>query len=454
MLRTQKKKATRQSPKEPQPKPAPVQKPVRTGKLFRWRWPIILVMFFVISVLVFFASLIPLYNIVKIDDGLRNLLVYYVGTKVENNFDNRLEIMLVSEQSQQGQDGPAGQIDPSHRRYYSEMLRALSAARAKMVIFDMEFAKEAKEKEIDQEFADTIAQLKDTEVLVAADLDRGQTEPIIAPLLEPVLKNRWSIWDGGRAKGTSTVRSVRLGIENPGQQDVVGERTVTPSLALRVVIATLYPGRNVQAFFDPFRHDVVLREGGPGGIEVNRFPVDKELYFLVDMIGENEMGRHPSFTEVYSQRGNPNYMRTFQNKIVIIGYEKGDQKPTNDAAGKRFGADIQASAMSNLLQNSFIHPLSLPYHYLVIVALVVLGGLLRIKFGNLMSYTLPIRIPSFIEWKPQVPTVLIIVSLLYLFVAMLAYLTTRSLYSISYHITALFLGYLLTSAVYTKLGFR
>jgi CHASE2 domain-containing sensor protein len=165
--------------------------------LHRWRWPTVVVVFFLLSLLVLFASVIPLFNILKIDDAITNLLVFHIGTKVENKFDDRLEIILVSEQAQP--EGPSGQIDPAHRHYYSEMLHALSDAGAKTVIFDMEFAKEAKDKQIDQEFAQTITQLPHTEVLVAADLDRGQTEPILAPILEPVLKTRWAIWDGGRA---------------------------------------------------------------------------------------------------------------------------------------------------------------------------------------------------------------------------------------------------------------
>jgi hypothetical protein len=146
-------------------------------------------------------------------------------------------------------------------------------------------------------------------------------------------------------------------------------------------------------------------------------------------------------------------MRNFNNKFVIIGYEKGDEKQTDE--GKRFGTDIQVSAMSNLLQNSFIHPLSLSYHYLVILVMIALGAVLSIRFRNLMTYTLPIRSPvGFIEWKPQVPVVLIVVSFIYICVAVLGYLTTRTLFPISYHIAALFLAYLITIALSARLGFK
>ncbi|MDQ5845594.1 MAG: hypothetical protein M3539_09915, partial [Acidobacteriota bacterium] len=61
---------------------------------------------------------------------------------------------------------------------------------------------------------------------------------------------------------------------------------------------------------------------------------------------------------------------------------------------------------------------------------------------------------GFIDWKPQVPTVLIVLSLLYIFVAILAYRFERAIFSISYHLFALFLAYFLTSALCAKLGFK
>jgi hypothetical protein len=451
MVRTEK-KARKQAKKAVAAKPVPLVSPsVAPTRLQRWRWPILIALYWTLSVLVLFASLIPLFNIVRVDDGIRNLLVYYVGSRAENKFDPRLEVVLVSQNQQP--EGPWGQIDPSHRVFYSEMLRSLSAAGARMVIFDMEFAREGKDRQVDLEFAQTIAELKNTEVMVAADLNEGDTFPIFAPALEPVLKDRWAIWDGAKAKGSSSVRLVRLGIVKPGQENVVGEQSITPSLTLHVLSRARYAGQNIQPFFDPFMHEVRLREGGAGGREVDHFPVNKELYFMVDLIAQDEMGRHPPFHEVYSQRQNPNYMRNFNNKFVIIGYEKGDEKQTDE--GKRFGTDIQVSAMSNLLQNSFIHPLSLSYHYLVILVMIALGAVLSIRFRNLMTYTLPIRSPvGFIEWKPQVPVVLIVVSFIYICVAVLGYLTTRTLFPISYHIAALFLAYLITIALSARLGFK
>jgi CHASE2 domain-containing sensor protein len=425
----------------------------------KWRWSIAGLLFLSISAVVFFASFVSFFNALKIDDAVKGLLVYYVGTKVENKFDKRLEVVLVSQNAQPA--GPSGQIDPAHRHYYAEMIKALTESHARMVVFDMEFAKEPQDQKIDQEFADAVERTRGsgTTILVAADLDEGQTEPIFSPTLEMALKDHWGIWDGGKAKGTASVRLVRLGLDSPGQRDDAGERKIIPSLALEVVKRTRYAGQNLQAFFSPLTGQVRLREGGPDGRVVNRFPVDNDLYFLVDMAGENEMGRHPSFFEVYSQRANPNYMRIFKDKIVIIGYEKDDEKQISESPNdKRFGADIQASAMSNLLQDSYVRPLSLLANYFVILFMVVLGGVLRIKFCKLMNYKLPIKLPDFvptiIKWEPQVPTVLVILSVLYFFVALFAYRFEKTIFTMSYHLAALFLGYLLTGVVCSRLGFK
>jgi CHASE2 domain-containing protein len=469
----------------PEPARAPRKKRTRkepsatSARLHKWRWPIAVALFFSISVVVVFAWWVSLFNAgFHVDDASQNLLVFHVGTTVENRFDPRLEVVLVSQEpptkdasantsaSPSPTDAsapkalsevPSGPINPVHRRYFAGLLRTLAETHPKMVVFDIAFSKDAQDKEIDREFAQAIETLQKsgTEVLVGADLAEGEVAPIIAPNLEATLKDHWAIWDGGYSKGSATVRFVRLGIETPGQQDVVEKRTIIPSLALEVLRHALYPGKDVRAFFNPLTNEVCLSEGTAEGPLLRKFPVDKQLYFLVDMLGVNEMGRHPSLADFSEYLKNDSYRRGLKDKIVIIGYEKGDEKTVSEsAADKRYGADIQASAMSNLLQNSYIHPLSFPYHYLVILLMIVLGGVLRIKFCNLMNYKLPIKIPGFIDWKPQVPTVLLVLSLVYIFVAILAYRLERTIFSISYHIFALFLAYFLTSALCAKLGFK
>ncbi|MDQ5846904.1 MAG: CHASE2 domain-containing protein [Acidobacteriota bacterium] len=443
--------------------------------LHKWRWVVVVALFFSISIVVVCAWWVSLFNAgFHADDALRNLLVFQVGTTVENRFDPRLEVVLVS-QSPATKDTsvitpaadaaaanailevPSGPINPAHRRYFASLLKTLADVHPKMVVFDVSFSKDAQDKEVDRSFAKAIEDLQKsgTEVIVGADLAEGEVVPIMAPNLEFTLKDHWAIWDGGFSKGSANVRFVRLGIEMPGQQEVDGERAIIPSLALEVVRHTLYPNKDVRAYFNPLTSEVSLREGSAEGPLLREFPVDKQLYFLVDMLGVDEMGRHPSLADFAEYLKTETYKRSLKDKVVIIGYEHGDEKTVaGSGSGKRFGADIQASAMSNLLQDSYIHSLSFLYHYLVILIMIVLGGVLRIKFCNLMNYRLPIKIPGFIDWKPQVPTVLIVLSLLYIFVAILAYRFERAIFSISYHLFALFLAYFLTSALCAKLGFK
>jgi CHASE2 domain-containing sensor protein len=467
--------------RNPEPAKAPRKKRVSkkpsapNAFLHKWRWLVVVVLFFSISVVVVFAWWVSLFNAgFHADDALKNLLVFRVGTTVENRFDPRLEVVLVSQvpatkdasaasptletsAANAISEVPSGPVNPAHRRYFASVLRTLAEVHPKIVVFDISFSKDAQDKEVDRAFAEAIEALQKsgTAVIVGADLAEGEVAPIIAPSLESTLKNHWAIWDGGFSKGSATVRFVRLGIEMPGQDGDVGERTIIPSLALEVVRQALYPDKDVRAFFSPLTSEVFLREGSAEGPLLRQFPVDKQLYFLVDMLGVDEMGRHPSLADFAEYVKTETYRRSLKDKIVVIGYEKGDEKTASESGSdKRYGADIQASAMSNLLQDSYIHPLSFPYHYLVILIMIVLGGVLRIKFCNLMNYRLPIKIPGFIDWKPQVPTVLLVLSLVYIFVAILAYRLERAIFSLSYHIFALFLSYFLTSALCAKLGFK
>lgn len=473
----------RKAKKTPDREPEIASKRKRTPKkasafdarLHRWRWPIIVLLFFSISVAVLFAWWVSLLNAgFHVDDALKNLLVFHVGTTIHNRFDPRLEVVLVSagpptsdasaNNSPKGAAGqnalpdlPFGPINPAHRRYFAKLLNKLAEVHPRMIVFDMAFSKDAPDRETDREFAQAIESLQKsgTEVMVGADLAEGQVEPILASALEPTLKNHWAIWDGGVSKGTAGVRFVRLGIETPGQEEVVGERTIIPSLALEVFEHAHYPEKNLQAFLNPLAAEVSLRDGGPDGLVLSRFPVDKDLYFLVDMLSPSEMGLHPPLADFSDYLNKESYKRSLKDKVIIIGYEKGDDKRVSESADdRRCGADIQASAMSNMLQNSYIHPLAFPYHYLVILIMISLGGVLRIRFCNLMNYRLPIKVPGFVDWKPQVPTVLLVLSLIYIFTAILAYRVQRAIFSMSYHILALFLAYLLTSAICARLGFK
>jgi CHASE2 domain-containing sensor protein len=145
-------------------------------------------------------------------------------------------------------------------------------------------------------------------------------------------------------------------------------------------------------------------------------------------------------------------MSRFRNKIVFIGYEAGDEHVT--PSGKRYGAEILANAVSNILQHTFVRAPPLLNHYLIILIMILIGALLPLWFGAWMVYTLPLKLPVFSDARVPVPVTLIAVTIVYIFIAIMVYKLQRTVLNMSYHIAALFLAYLLTSTIRTRLGFK
>ncbi len=179
-----------ESARTPRKKRTPKKLSNLSVRLRKWRWPVVIVLFFSISVVVVLAWWVSLFNAgFHTDDTLKNLLVFNVGTTVENHFDPRLEVVLVSQApptkdssaSTPSTDAsvpnalsevPSGPINPAHRHYFAGLLNTLAGVHPKMVVFDIAFSKDAQDKEIDREFAQAIETLQKsgTEVLVGADL--------------------------------------------------------------------------------------------------------------------------------------------------------------------------------------------------------------------------------------------------------------------------------------------
>jgi len=432
-------------------------KPRRANpRLQRWRWPIVTAMLFLLSLVIFAASWIGLFNAVgELDDRLRNLVVAHVGTTIRKQFDHE-EVSLIMVDRNEQKDQPSGKPDTRHRPYHTALLKALSG-KAKVVVFDLEFSEPARDPQIDSDFAKAIEEADEagTRVIVGAELFERESQPRFAGPLKAALKDRWGLWDGGKSQGTSAVSLVRMGLKSPNQPSPnsdTADQLLIPSLALKAFAALRYPKEELQPFFDPLTNIVHLRRGGANGAITDSIPVNDELYFTVDLVGRQEQGRINLYHQVYA---NLSDVSEFNNKIVVVGYQADEDSQPVAGSENRYGAEIQANAISNILLHIFVHRLSPGYQYLVIILMILVGAVARFRLGRLANYKLPLKLPGgMIDAKVEIPTILLVFVVVYLFVAFLAYKLERTLLGATYDLAALFLSYLLIGLVHVRLGFE
>ena len=432
------------------PKRAPVNPRPR-----RWRWPIVGSTLLLLSFVIFAASWIGLFNVgLQLDDRLRNFVVAHIDSTIKKRFDYEEVALIMIDRNEQSRP-PFGKPDSSHRHYHAGLLEAL-AGKAKVVVFDIDFSEPAQNPKDDVEFAAAIEQAEraGTRVMVGAVLFKGESQAKFAEPLRTALKDRWGILSGGKF-GSTNVSAVHLGLRSPNQptpNSETAEQLLIPSLALKAFMALRYPNESLQAFFNPFTNIVHLRRGGANGAITDSIPVsDDDASFTFELAGKDEEGRNNLYHDVYANRAN---VSEFNNKIVVIGYQAGDEQDVGKSE-KRYGAEIQANAISNLLLHIFIHRLSPGYQYLLIVLMILVGAVARFKLGWLANYTLPVKLPGgMIDRKVEVPTVLLVFVMLYLFIAFLAYRLDRALLGVTYDLAALFLSYLSIGLVRARLGFE
>lgn len=414
-------------------------------KLRRWRWPILVSALLLLSVILLFLAWLRLFNVVGIEDYVQYQLVSSLDTKLDRRFAVKdISLIMVDENAQP--TPPSGKADTSHRKYHAELVAALSQAGAKVVALDMWFDKDSPD---DEALAKAIAQAEERGTVVLMGLDPRVGGAQYTPRsLRSVRKDRWRIIYAAEPMGTISIRQVKLAeYAMGGSEWKPRDQPVVPSLILDATQQFISRDRQVNYSYNPFHGEVRIRDNQ--GQIIESIPASETLDFLVQMLGNQEEGEVTLYHDVYAALGNPDYLAKFNNKIVLIGYQAGDDFQT--PKGKRYGVEVLANGISNILLHIFIKPPSLVYHYLIILVMIALGALLPLRFSEWMSYTFPVKLP--LVDKMPIPIALIGVTIFYIFIAILAYKYGRTLFNMAYHIAALFLSYFLVSAVRSRLGF-
>jgi CHASE2 domain-containing sensor protein len=406
-------------------------------KQIKWRWGITISALLALSVLMLFLSWIKFFDLLRVDRYMQDLLISYAGSSESKPFDSRVALILVDKDTQPNQ--PFGTAQPSHRKHHAELIRALTRAGAKVIVFDVLF--KTNSPEVDPDFAQAIqdAEKAGTKIVVGAFLEPNKYDPQIAGPIKAAIGDHWGIVDLGILQ-TSDARFVRLA--GKSNQPVGGsEQPVFPSLALQAVRLFNYPNADTSTWFSPLAGQVRLRRGGAGGELLDSIPVNRDMDLLVDLPGRDEI-THYSYQEVLTHLND--YADNFKDKIVVIGYQKDDELP---GTGKdpRYRPEMHATAMSTLLTGAYIRPLPVLYHYIFIVALVAIAAFLQIRFSKWMDRTQTVPLPFLPAPfnKITIPTPILVVSLIYILFAVLAFALGYIVFDMSYHLAALVLTYFL-----------
>ncbi len=409
------------------------------AKPVKWRWGITLTALLALSVMVLFLSWIKFFDLLRVDRYMQDLLTSYVGGTDSKPFDSRIALILVDKANQP--NPPFGAVDLSHRKHHAELTRVLTLAGAKVIVFDVAFR--INSPEVDAGFAQAIqeAEKAGTKLVVGALLPPGSYEPQFASSIKAAVGDHWGIIDG-RIMETGTPLFIRLATEKSSEPfEGYGEQPAFPALALHAITRLNYPNERTTTWFSPLMSEVRVRSGEAGGKLLYAIPVNRSMDLQVDLPVKAEITRY-SYQDVLAHPDD--HAGNFKDKIVLIGYQEGDviQGTEKDP---RYGAEMHASAMSTLLSGSYIRPLPVLYHYIFILILVAIAALLQIRFSKWMSQTQTVPLPFLPAPfnKITIPTPILVVSLIYILFAVLAYALGHIVFDMSYHLAALVLTYFL-----------
>lgn len=394
--------------------------------------------------LIFLAAWVGLFNLFNLDDWVERRFITYMDGRVEKKFSDGALRLLLTEEARQG-EVPSGDPEKIHRRYHAELLDALAAARARVVAFDVYFEGDT---QWDEQFAQSIkqAQERGTRVVVGVGgVENGRPKVELPQKLRDPLAGSWGNTEAGlRAGADGPVLKMQLAQKS----DAGGgseETPVAPSFALRVVGQA--QEQPAAPFFNSDDGVINLRPGGAGGRAVKSIPVDDDLNMTIDVADDAALKNvSRSYQTVYDNRAGD--LGEFRDKIVLVGYRKGDQHYVSDSA-RRYGAEIQANAISNILQDVYIRHLSPAYNFLVILLMGALGALVHTRLGRRVQYKLVID-PKIIKTQIVIPVTLLVICALYFVVAVSVYKHYRLVLDMAYHVTALFLLYWAAGAAVKK----
>lgn len=384
------------------------------------------------------------FNFLFIEDWFEARAVDHMSNFVGRGpFDPDVKIVIIREKQHEG-TAPWGDGDRKHRQFFTQLIRAMTTAQAKVLAFDVAF--DGNSAEFDQEFGKAVADARASGLTVIVGAEKYANGKLTPEIPAAFNQPKWGLITVGAYQGNEEsqgpIRAIKL-----ADIDVANGSAIIPSLPLRIVMDS-------RAFEPELQEEwnrLLLYSDQAKQQLSETIPLERGKYLFIDQASPRDLDNATVDAQrIFEDFNNPDALRkNYQNAIVLVGYEMGEAKDVL-AGGKRLGVQLHATAVSNMLRQVFIYKLYLIYSYAIIVVMALLALLMDTPLGKRVKFTVEVQIPS-TNWKPKIPLGLVLMGAIYLIFAILTFMYWRIYLDVPYHLAALGLSYLLLWLIFTKL---
>lgn len=362
-----------------------------------------------------------------------------------------------------GANRSLGEFSEEWRPKHAELIDALVKAGATVVAFDIDFEKSDRYGEELRAAIDRASGSATKVVLGMGDFhaDLQNPKPKTMSALQDLPAENWAMAETGLGPKKSGLNEsgylsrLLLALhpnKQPDQRPNVRNISVVPSLALQAFTHAEAGGRRFSATFVKEDRAIQLRDESSQVIKSisvldDQRDLANQMDVIVGMVDQAELDRvSVPYYQVYDSLNDERYLkRTFAGKIVLIGVKKDDDRWQVSANQSRYGFEIHATAISDLLEGVSVRPLRWGGHFAAIllmcaVALAAQTVLSKWTGPSLALKKLPF-VPVEVESEMKIPFLVIILLAVYLVSAFLIYKSLHLILNITYHATALLLAY-------------
>lgn len=384
------------------------------------------------------------FNFLFVEDWFEARAVNHMSNFVGRGpFDPNIKIVVIREKQHEGL-APWGDSDRKHRQFFTQLIRAMTTAQAKVLAFDVAF--DGNSADLDQEFGKAVADARASGLTVIVGAERYANGKITPEIPAAFNQPKWGLITVGAYQGNEEsqgpIRAIKL-----AEMDVANGSAIVPSLPLRIVMDS-------RAFEPELQEEwnrLLLYSDQAKQKLSETIPLERGKYLFIDQASPSDLDNATVDAQrIFEDFNNPDVLRkNYQNAIVLVGYEMGESRDVL-AGGKRLGVQLHATAVSNILRQVFIYRLYLIYSYAIIVMMALLALLMDTPVGRRLKFKVEVGIP-WTDIKVNVPLGLVIMGGVYLIIAILTFMLWRIYLDVPYHLAALVISYFLLWLVFTKL---